>query len=1797
MNKKYYKKFLAWILTIVLLAMEFDISALAADTETKELNEKIVESEKEKEIVSVEQQKKEGDINIGIEKEQQEEEKESFEENEENQEKIENHTEEKKIEEDNKIINEVLYDDEEQENFNINVSEGMAKASELISGDYTYTLSGDEAVIIKYTGNGTKIVIPDTLSGHKVVSIGSSAFEKCKSLTEVTMPSSILSIGHYVFSECKSLEKVELSSKLEEMGSAIFEGTGISSITIPKTVTTMQTYVAYNGPLAGANELKTVIFEEGIRNIPDYAISSSNGSNVEKVVIPETVIKIGKYSFYNCDKLTGDKSIKLPSKLEEIGNYAFSECNELVGITFNDSLIKINNSAFANSGIQQVKLPIKLAVLGASAFAGCKELETVIFTENSSKGYSLTIGGSAFANAGSLTKITMSSNITSIGSSAFEKCKSLTEVAIPSSVLSIGHYVFSECKSLEKVELSSKLEEMGSAIFEGTGISSITIPKTVTTMQTYVAYNGPLAGANELKTVIFEEGIRNIPDYAISSSNGSNVEKVVIPETVIKIGKYSFYNCKEFTIYGYKNSYAETYAKENEIPFLSVAISKQITPEDVLKHLNINNLINDINLNGGMVNGPIVTVGGKTFSLFSMDTGIELKLSDSIQAKVDPEEKTIQVMIGFNEFEGSATLDKETNSTNYWSESYKQVKDLYLKANAFIGKENVSTKNLYNDFRRLRKGLRKYNMSMGINASASIAGYIEFNYSSGEIVFSEGGLVMEAELGTSMSFPLPPCPAVYATFGMSLDCNGKLKLVREGEMSYTPSLNTELTTTATIGVGAGSKKAKTYAELGLKGSIKLGIDIPKKSLQDAFRAELSAKVYFDSKILGFNGPNYEHEFPSYQLYPRQPKAKALFGGRDLAKVNYNKATLTDRNYLLANKVSAYGARKKIGYALQANGVLYTKDNLYYYNTPKLICLNDGTMLLIWIDDNGTKSGVNKTSLMYSVYNGTTWSKEKAIAETGGANDYPTVFSDGKKVQIVWQKAEKQTDSATLTTLMENIELYSITYENGTFSEPSRITSGNKNYEMLQSVTMDQNHLAVVWMENSKNDPFQGSGSNKIKAATYENGTWKEQTVVGNLAEVNNLIAGYISGKLNIVYETSEKETGSIHILEDGKETMITGINAELEKGILYYIEENKLMSYDLIIKKKDILLEKALSDFDVIDNGKEKVILSTIYNGFTSELAAYQFDYKTGQWVDNVILTDSEKYIRDYSATLDKNGKLITAFNFVEVEEKSDNIFGAASLSVIDFSEMEDLIISSEVVYEDSFVVPQQKLPISFEVTNNGMKDVKKVYVTLRDENGTELSSGTVTCNIASGKTSTIQYWYQLPKKISCQKITAMIYAEKETRLSNNEAVFWIGDADLSIEKLYISGESENAFLKGQIKNLGYCKAENVVGKVYDQNREGTLIGTVELKTIKEQSVADFQVSIPQEYFDVNPLASGRTLYIEITTSSDEVDCSNNNDYYMIQSSTDMPLVLSQNEIEMKVSEKATISLTYSDLVDISTETVEWKSENEKVVTVNNGTLTAVGSGETTVIASIRGYEVKCKVTVIKDIKPESIYLNETSIRLTIKDTKQLTATILPENVENQKIVWKSSDNSIATVSEKGIVTAVSAGTAVITATIKDDYKEASCAVTVEREADTTYTISFQGGEGSSGKRPASIKEISGKVITLPENTFKKEGYDFIGWGDGEINYQAGDNYRVPYQDIEFIAQWEKKEENKGKGDVDSSGKVDVNDALIVLKIAASLITPTEEQRKAADVSGDGEVDSGDALLILKYAAGLITEL
>ena len=79
------------------------------------------------------------------------------------------------------------------------------------------------------------------------------------------------------------------------------------------------------------------------------------------------------------------------------------------------------------------------------------------------------------------------------------------------------------------------------------------------------------------------------------------------------------------------------------------------------------------------------------------------------------------------------------------------------------------------------------------------------------------------------------------------------------------------------------------------------------------------------------------------------------------------------------------------------------------------------------------------------------------------------------------------------------------------------------------------------------------------------------------------------------------------------------------------------------------------------------------------------------------------------------------------------------------------------------------------------------------------------------------------------------------------------------------------------------------------------------------------------------------------------------------------------------------------------------------------------------------------------------VTLNQTTATLTsASETLQLIATVLPENASNKSVTWSSNDESVATVSETGLVTAVANGTATITATANDGSgKSATCEVTV----------------------------------------------------------------------------------------------------------------------------------------------------
>lgn len=148
---------------------------------------------------------------------------------------------------------------------------------------------------------------------------------------------------------------------------------------------------------------------------------------------------------------------------------------------------------------------------------------------------------------------------------------------------------------------------------------------------------------------------------------------------------------------------------------------------------------------------------------------------------------------------------------------------------------------------------------------------------------------------------------------------------------------------------------------------------------------------------------------------------------------------------------------------------------------------------------------------------------------------------------------------------------------------------------------------------------------------------------------------------------------------------------------------------------------------------------------------------------------------------------------------------------------------------------------------------------------------------------------------------------------------------------------------------------------------------------------------------------------------------------------------------------------------------IEFTSSNEDVATVNSdGEINAVDVGEATITANIKETDLtaECVVTVVPDI--ESIELSDTSLKLKKDGTAQLTATANPDGASIDGIAFASDAPDVATVDEKGNVTAIADGKATITASVGD--VSAECVVTV----DSTVSIPKTGSNGNSSSGSAS---------------------------------------------------------------------------------------------------------------------------
>ena len=157
---------------------------------------------------------------------------------------------------------------------------------------------------------------------------------------------------------------------------------------------------------------------------------------------------------------------------------------------------------------------------------------------------------------------------------------------------------------------------------------------------------------------------------------------------------------------------------------------------------------------------------------------------------------------------------------------------------------------------------------------------------------------------------------------------------------------------------------------------------------------------------------------------------------------------------------------------------------------------------------------------------------------------------------------------------------------------------------------------------------------------------------------------------------------------------------------------------------------------------------------------------------------------------------------------------------------------------------------------------------------------------------------------------------------------------------------------------------------------------------------------------------------------------------------------ITNGDITLYKGQSEALSITFNPTEFSDSRTLIWSTDNEDVVSLSNGTVTAKSVGTAKVTAeTVNGKTASILVTV-PEVKADTLTLNKNITTIEKGESETLTATILPENTTDEiNVVWSVDKEEIINVDENGKVTAIAPGTAVVTA--KSGDLEDSCTVTV----------------------------------------------------------------------------------------------------------------------------------------------------
>lgn len=406
-------------------------------------------------------------------------------------------------------------------------------------------------------------------------------------------------------------------------------------ISVVLSVIMMILIVTISSSAASSGDYSYTVISESEKTCKITAYSGkSKNAVVPATLNGYTVTALEPYTFYKDKALT----VELPNTVSTLDATAFNALNS----TVNYISVAENSPYFAS--------------VDGALFS--KDLKTLVCypAGKSDKSYSVpdgvnTIAYEAFYNAQFVT-VKLPSSLKTIDRWAFEVCASLKEIKIPDGVTSIGASAFRNCRALESVYMPDSVTDVDVAAFYNCeALKEIRLSENITSISSSM-----FSGCESLTEIELPKNITSIGTQAFYHND--SLQKIVIPESVTDIYKDAFTSCKNVTIYGYENTYAEIFAGEKNIPFFVIKNEKTLTKDNNAGDVIINtdtltetgesaesytvsipadtvidweteakDLTYKVESHLGYNRTLAVTVTGNDFMIYSPETDVELKLA------------------------------------------------------------------------------------------------------------------------------------------------------------------------------------------------------------------------------------------------------------------------------------------------------------------------------------------------------------------------------------------------------------------------------------------------------------------------------------------------------------------------------------------------------------------------------------------------------------------------------------------------------------------------------------------------------------------------------------------------------------------------------------------------------------------------------------------------------------------------------------------------------------------------------------------------------------------------------------------------------------------------------------------------------------------------------------------------------------------------------------------------------------------------------------------------------------------